>query len=266
MQSSSIDVIYSARAIANRYCAPLPTKYEQLKASKDVSVCQNWTNPSQTLWKIPSTTEKSLQEILSAAGKRALGGGIPGMAAMGIQVLSLMWLRTTVNYQYRYGTGTVEAWKTLYAQGGIRRFYRGVGPALIQGPMSRFGDTAANTGMLALLDSYDSTKTLPIGVKTGSASIAAACFRIILMPVDTCKTILQVCPLSEMKTDAYAPGRRKRWIEDSGKQIAKRRPACALSWRLGCSFGNCCGSLSLVCDGRFLFLNFWKFSMDSIIT
>lgn len=30
---------------------------------------------------------------------RALGGGIPGAAAMGIQVGSLMWLRTTVNFQ-----------------------------------------------------------------------------------------------------------------------------------------------------------------------
>lgn len=142
---------------------------------------------------IPSAKEqKPLGEILSSAGRRALGGGIPGMSAMAIQVLSLMWLRTTVNYQYRYGTGTITALRTLYSQGGVRRFYRGVGPALIQGPLSRFGDTAANTGMLALLDSYESTAGLPIGVKTGSASLAAAGWRIFLMPVDTCKTILQV--------------------------------------------------------------------------
>ena len=30
--------------------------------------------------------------------------------------------------------------------GGIPRFYRGLLPALVQGPLSRFGDTAANTG------------------------------------------------------------------------------------------------------------------------
>ncbi|CAN0438939.1 unnamed protein product, partial [Hapterophycus canaliculatus] len=71
---------------------------------------------------------------------------------------------------------------TLYSQGGIRRFYRGVGPALIQGPMSRFGDTAANTGILALMDSYDSTKDLPVGAKTFCASVAAALWRIFLMP------------------------------------------------------------------------------------
>eukprot|EP00232_Nephroselmis_pyriformis_P023757 CAMPEP_0182856352 /NCGR_PEP_ID=MMETSP0034_2-20130328/2382_1 /TAXON_ID=156128 /ORGANISM="Nephroselmis pyriformis, Strain CCMP717" /LENGTH=98 /DNA_ID=CAMNT_0024987415 /DNA_START=253 /DNA_END=546 /DNA_ORIENTATION=+ len=48
--------------------------------------------------------KKPLSETLAAAGKRALGGGLPGAAAMGIQVCSLMWLRTTVNYQYRHGT------------------------------------------------------------------------------------------------------------------------------------------------------------------
>jgi hypothetical protein len=49
-----------------------------------------------------------------------------------LQVLSLMWLRTTVNYQYRYGTSTKVALRTLYADGGVARFYQGVGPALLQ--------------------------------------------------------------------------------------------------------------------------------------
>ncbi len=68
----------------------------------------------------------------------------------------------------------------------------GVLPALIQGPLSRFGDTAANTGMLTLLDSFDNTKNLPVGVKTIAASASAAAFRIFLMPVDTVKTTMQV--------------------------------------------------------------------------
>ena len=88
-----------------------------------------------------------------------------------------------MNYQYRNGTSFPVALKTLYADGGIPRFYRGVLPALIQGPMSRFGDTAANTGMITLLDSMDSTKDLNVGLKTASASVAAALFRIFLMPV-----------------------------------------------------------------------------------
>jgi hypothetical protein len=60
-------------------------------------------------------------------------------------------------------------------------------PALLQGPLSRFGDTAANTGMLTLLDSIETTKDLNVGIKTGCASGAAALFRIFLMPIDTVK-------------------------------------------------------------------------------
>lgn len=82
----------------------------------------------------------------------------------------------------------MEAMRHLYAEGGILRFYRGIGPALIQGPASRFGDTAANAGVLALMESYDSTRGLPIGVKTFCASLSAATWRLVLMPVDATKT------------------------------------------------------------------------------
>jgi hypothetical protein len=97
-----------------------------------------------------------------------------------------------VNYQYRNGTSFPVALRTLYADGGIPRFYRGVLPALVQGPLSRFGDTAANTGILTLLNSVESTQNLNIGVKTVAASTAAALFRIVLMPIDTVKTTMQV--------------------------------------------------------------------------
>lgn len=126
------------------------------------------------------------------AMKDALGGGLPGMAAMAFQVTSMMWLRTTVNYQYRYGKTTREAMRHLYADGGIPRFYRGFGPALLQAPLSRFGDTAANAGVLSLLNQYESTKNLPVTAKTFAASTSAATFRILLMPIDTIKTIMQV--------------------------------------------------------------------------
>jgi len=135
---------------------------------------------------------ESLKSHLTLALHRAIGGGIPGAAAMAIQVVALMWLRTTMNYQYRHGTTTILAMKTLYSQGGILRFYKGLTPALLQAPLSRFGDTAANSGMLALFDSYDSTKNLDVSIKTLAASFTAGLFRIFLMPIDTVKTILQV--------------------------------------------------------------------------
>ena len=100
-------------------------------------------------------------------------------------------LRTVMNYQYRYGTTTTQAIKTLYADGGWPRYYQGLVAALIQGPVSRFGDTAANAGILALLQSNTFMRKLPILVKTVFASVAAACFRMILTPVDTIKTTMQ---------------------------------------------------------------------------
>lgn len=133
---------------------------------------------------LPTNTKPNPPSYLSAA----LSSGIPGMAAMAIQVSTLMWLRTTMNYQYKYGTTTTEAVRILYRQGGIPRFYSGYYWALVQGPLSRFGDTAANAGALALLDG----SPVPIAAKTLVASMGAASFRIGLMPVDTIKTLLQV--------------------------------------------------------------------------
>lgn len=148
----------------------------------------------------PSPAEAAkepLAETLKKAAWKASGGGLAGAGAMFINVGTLMWMRTTVNFQYRYGMTTIEALKHLYNDGGrgiggIRRFYRGLGPALFQGPLSRFGDTAANAGMLALWDSFEQTKELPAAAKTVTASAAAAGFRVFLMPIDACKTILQV--------------------------------------------------------------------------
>lgn len=141
-----------------------------------------------------SAAKEPLQwnEVLNKAAASAMRGGTAGACAMGANVACLMWMRTTVNYQYRNGTSFPVALRTLYADGGIPRFYRGVAPALIQGPLSRFGDTAANTGMLTLLDSMDATKDMSVGIKTVAASTAAALFRIFLMPVDTVKTTMQV--------------------------------------------------------------------------
>ncbi|KAG5181623.1 mitochondrial carrier domain-containing protein [Tribonema minus] len=133
-----------------------------------------------------------IKKILSKSAKRALGGGASGAAAAGVQVLSLMWLRTTMNYQYRNGGSTVDALTTLYAEGGVPRLYRGLPFALLQGPLSRFGDTAANAGVIALLDALPATQALPLPLKSAGGSIAAGLWRIALTPIDTIKTTLQV--------------------------------------------------------------------------
>eukprot|EP00965_Chrysotila_dentata_P060210 1996369-Pleurochrysis_carterae.AAC.1 len=127
--------------------------------------------------------DAALDAVLREAAHRALGGGLTGAAAMGVQVCTLMWLRTTFYYQYRYGSSTREALAALYKQGGIRRFYQGLLPALFQGPLSRFGDTAANVGILSALDGCDATRGMPTGAKTLFSATAAAAWRVCLMPL-----------------------------------------------------------------------------------
>ena len=83
-------------------------------------------------------------EILDKALLKAFKGGIPGFFAATIQILSLMWLRTIINYQYKTGAPFMLAFRTLYKEGGVRRFYRGFIPAVALVPLSRFGDTASN--------------------------------------------------------------------------------------------------------------------------
>ena len=101
-----------------------------------------------------------------------------------------MWLRTTMNYQYANGGSLGNATSTLYKEGGIGRFYRGVGFAIIQNPLSRFGDTAANTGILCALQEF--SPNMPVAQMTAFASLGGASWRIFLTPVDTFKTTLQV--------------------------------------------------------------------------
>jgi len=115
-----------------------------------------------------------------------------GAAAMVANVACLMWLRTTVKYQYRNGVPFQTALRSLYSDGGIPRFYRGVVPALVLGPLARFGDTAANTGMPILLDQWDATRNMTVASKTAFASGAAALYRVFLMPLDTVEATMQV--------------------------------------------------------------------------
>ena len=120
--------------------------------------------------------------------QQALKAGLNGYKAMTIQVFSFMWLRTIMNYQYKNGGSFTEVLLKLYKEGGIRRLYSGIIPALIQGPLCRFGDTFSNAIVLNFLKPYP----IPIFIKTGIASGTSGIIRIILSPIDTIKTMRQV--------------------------------------------------------------------------
>jgi hypothetical protein len=68
----------------------------------------------------------------------ALHEGLAGAFAGSVQVMLLMWLRTTMSYQHKYGLSLKHSLRDLYKQGGIRRFYKGVEFAIIQAPLAKF--------------------------------------------------------------------------------------------------------------------------------
>lgn len=74
------------------------------------------------------------------------------------------------------------------SEGGIPRLYSGISFALIQAPLSRFVSTAANDGVAVLLETFNWGPGREVFV----AAIVVGLFRVILMPVDTCKTVLQI--------------------------------------------------------------------------
>lgn len=136
------------------------------------------------------TKKVDFNEVMRKASARAFRGGVAGFAAGVIQVGTFMWMRTAMNYQYANGGSMLGSIKALYKEGGVPRLYKGMSFAIVQAPLSRFGDTAANTGVLAVLDAY--YPQMPVGVATGFASVGGATWRIFLTPVDTFKTTLQV--------------------------------------------------------------------------
>jgi hypothetical protein len=86
---------------------------------------------------------------------RVLRTGLSGAAAGSVQVATLMWLRTVTSYQSSYDVSFMDAVATLYADGGVERFYRGVSFALVQGPLSRFGSIVSNSVAETVLESNE---------------------------------------------------------------------------------------------------------------
>ena len=149
------------------------------------------------LWKGISWTGTGVlsPEVAKAMGLfwlEALEGGLSGAAAMVVQVITLLWLRTTMNYQYKHGGSFTSALSSLYREGGVRRLYAGLLPALIQGPLSRFGDTAANDGVRAALKALEATSTWSSTYVSVICSLVAGAFRVMLMPLVVVKTSMQV--------------------------------------------------------------------------
>ena len=92
-----------------------------------------------------------------------------------------------MSYQHVNGVTMKEAIRQLYNDGGIPRFYKGLIPALCMMPLSRFGDIFSNEVAREFL-----SESYPAAVVTMFASSLAASWRIIISPIDSIKTMMQV--------------------------------------------------------------------------
>jgi hypothetical protein len=137
---------------------------------------------------INTMAESKNESPFASILQRSLGSGLSGSIAMGAQVTSLMWLRTTVNYQYRNGGTSLQALKDLYKEGGVRRFYRGYPVAMIQAPLARFGDVAC----YSLVRNTPEGQKLPLWAQTSISSVGTSLWRLGIMPIDSLKTSMQV--------------------------------------------------------------------------
>jgi hypothetical protein len=117
------------------FCFLLPNDWTFLSPSKDSSSgsyrtfvfadatsaieqrsTEDEKNPSSVVRLEENAVAEGLtfSQIVAKAGRKGLGGGLPGAIAGVVQVLTLMGLRTVINYQMRYGTTFSKALDVLY--------------------------------------------------------------------------------------------------------------------------------------------------------
>ncbi|CAK0789248.1 unnamed protein product, partial [Prorocentrum cordatum] len=162
----------------------------------------------------------ALRAAVVGALWRAARSGSAGFTAGVCQVVAFMWLRTAMNYQYKNGGSLRHALTALWAEGGLPRLYRGLLPwGLAQAPLARFGDTAANEGVLAMPEANQGAALtraveprvgfaqrsthparregrcvrgacvpgLPVGAVTLLGSLAASSWRVAITPIQEVK-------------------------------------------------------------------------------
>jgi len=186
-------------------------------ARREVSKACRRASPALLVALTSAAAQKpALAAVLGAALQKAVRSGSAGFLAGTVQVLAFMWLRTAMNYQYKFGGTLGEVLRKLYAEGGVARLYRGLFPwAIFQAPLSRFGDVAANDMVMATVGAL--LPQVPVSAATLAGSMAGACWRIVITPVDTCKTVLQ--------TDGH-----EGWKILKGKVAARGLPVLWAGW------------------------------------
>jgi len=185
-----MNVQYAGNRVAQEEAKRAAMSPEQLAAltAKEAKKAQDWL---EKLAKLPEVERKEKELAKAAADKIAAANS----------KLCGKSVSETIKNIYAAGASTTPSMPMF---GGIKRFYAGVSLAIIQAPLSRFGDTAANTGVLALFEALN--PSIPVGIQTAFASTAGACWRIAIMPVDCMKTNLQVQGSLQLTKEKIAAG------------------------------------------------------------
>eukprot|EP00435_Cladocopium_sp_Y103_P061212 s755_g22.t2 len=144
-----------------------------------------------------SMDKSSSSTFRGDASSSALRGGVAAVLVQTACVPTFMWMHTVTNYQYRYGGTAIDVVRALYAEGGPRRFYRGIVPALLQSAILRFGGLAVNEGLLAAtarssMDGPCASHGLSSTMAAATSSLATSVLRVVLMPLDAWQTAKQV--------------------------------------------------------------------------
>lgn len=164
----------------NNKTSPPPTPTTTTAAATVAAVSLNAACPHA-----PTAHAHFTSPLFQAAVK----AGLPGAAAAAAQSASFMWISTAAAFQYRSGVTMTDAFRTLYAQGGLPRFYSGMIPTVLHVTLCRFGDTTAN---VLALSHTPTTLTTNIFTKTFLGSLLAASWRVLLLPLETIRSNLQV--------------------------------------------------------------------------
>lgn len=143
-----------------------------------------------------------VRQSLVRACHAGLTSGVHGALAGLVQVFLLMWLRTTMNYQCARGTRLWETLVLLWREGGVPRFYQGFWFACVQAPLTRFGDVTANEGVRHLFEGSEALSALPTSVRSLVVSSLAVTFRLLVHPLDSVKTNMQI----------YGPAAHKKLV------------------------------------------------------
>lgn len=169
----------------------LITLWLELSIAIELPPAKKMSNTKNNVINLQAKNSKPLSAF-QQANDVALRHGLYGAIAGSVQVVSLMWLRTIVNYQYRYGVSTGDAVQALYNEGGIFRFYRGMPLALIQNPLMKFGAVAANEGSKVLVSHFGGVMRNSPFLTSSLGTFFSILWKLLLVPIETIKTVLQV--------------------------------------------------------------------------